>query len=172
VGLFRYALISDALDQALSTKQRGRLVRDVAAQTHPGPFGTPVQVSRASLDRWIRDYRASGFAALVPTPRRVLARLHRVPATDGRVGPHPQTPVIDLRLATGFDPSRTQHPHLGAAGLLGQVPRYPTPQRGHRRHQGVLVDKALMDRGHRDPRRQLGRDVVPVDVDRWPRHLS
>lgn len=73
VGLFRYGLISEALDPALSTKQRGRLVRAVAAQSHPGPFGTPVQVSRASLDRWIRDYRAGGFAALVPAPRRVLA---------------------------------------------------------------------------------------------------
>jgi len=77
VGLFRYALISDALDPGLSTKQRGRLVRAVAAQTHPGPFGIPVRVSRPSLDRWIRDYRAGGFAALVPTPRRVLTGTRR-----------------------------------------------------------------------------------------------
>ena len=36
----------------LSAKQRGRLVRAVAAQIHPGPFGPePVRVSRASLDR-------------------------------------------------------------------------------------------------------------------------
>lgn len=54
VGLFRYALIADALDEALSTKQRGRLVRAVAARLHPGPFGpAPVRVSRASLDRWM-----------------------------------------------------------------------------------------------------------------------
>gem|GEM_PF-4149547 len=68
VGLFRYALISDALDPAMSTKQRGRLVRAVAAQSHPGPFGTPLQVSRPSLDCWIRHYGAGGFAALVPAP--------------------------------------------------------------------------------------------------------
>ena len=73
VGLFRYGLIQDALEPALSTKQRGRLVRVVATRTHPGPFGTPVQISRASLDGWIRDYRAGGFAALVPAPSRVLA---------------------------------------------------------------------------------------------------
>ena len=30
VGLFRYGLIADALDEALSTKQRSRLVREVA----------------------------------------------------------------------------------------------------------------------------------------------
>ena len=74
VGLFRYGLISEALDAGLSTKQRGRLVRAVAAKTHPGPFGTPVRVSRASLDRWVRAYRSGGFAALVPAPRRVAAR--------------------------------------------------------------------------------------------------
>ena len=74
VGLFRYGLIQDALDPALSTKQRGRLVRAVAATTHPGPFGMPVRISRASLDRWIRDYRRGGFSALVPTPRRVAAQ--------------------------------------------------------------------------------------------------
>ena len=28
-------------------------------------------VSRASLDRWIRTYRAGGFTALVPAPRRL-----------------------------------------------------------------------------------------------------
>src|SRR5664279_3188045 len=73
VGLFRYGLIQDALEPALSTKQRGRLIRAVAAQFHPGPFGAPVRVSRASLDRWVRDYRRGGFAALVPSPRRVAA---------------------------------------------------------------------------------------------------
>lgn len=57
VGLFRYGLIIDALDPALSAKQRGRLVRAIAAGVHPGPSGFPVRVSRASLDRWIRGYR-------------------------------------------------------------------------------------------------------------------
>ena len=75
VGLFRYGLIQDALDPGLSTKQRGRLVRAVAARIHPGPFSPePVRVSRASLDRWIRAYRAGGFAALVPLPRRLAAQ--------------------------------------------------------------------------------------------------
>ena len=72
VGLFRYALISEALNDQLSTKQRGRLVRAVAARTHLGPFGSPVRISRATVDRWIRDYKANGFAALVPAPRQVL----------------------------------------------------------------------------------------------------
>ena len=73
VGLFRYSLIREAADPRLSTKQRGRLVRDLAEREHPGPFGQPVRVSRATIDRWIRDWRRGGFDALVPTPRRVAA---------------------------------------------------------------------------------------------------
>ena len=97
VGLFRYGLIQDALDPALSTKQRGRLVRAVAAATHPGPFGVPVRISRASLDRWIRDYRRGGFTALVPTPRRVAA----------------QTPASVLELAVALK-TETTGPDRGA----------------------------------------------------------
>lgn len=74
VGLFRYALIREAADPGLSTKQRGRLVRELAARVHPGPFGQPVQLTRATIDRWIRAWRRGGFDALVPTPRRVSPR--------------------------------------------------------------------------------------------------
>ena len=74
IGLFRYQLICPALDSALSTKQRGKLVRQIAAATHADPFGNQVRISRETLDRWIRRYRAGGFEALVPAPRRLAAR--------------------------------------------------------------------------------------------------
>ena len=74
VALFRYQLIREAADPALSTRQRGRLVRELAARSHPGPFGEPVVVSRASIDRWIRAWRAGGFAALSPPARQVTPR--------------------------------------------------------------------------------------------------
>ena len=74
VALFRYQLIREAADPALSTRQRGRLVRDLAARTHPGPFGDPVSVSRETIDRWIRAWRAGGFAALAPPARQVTPR--------------------------------------------------------------------------------------------------
>ena len=129
VGLFRYALISDALEPALSTKQRGRLVRALAAQAHPGPFGTPVQVSRASLDRWIRDYRAGGFAALVPAPRRVLAgtpahvlELAVALKTEAPDRTAAQVAVV-LAAHGGFAPSaRTLQRHFAAAGLTRSRP--------------------------------------------------
>ena len=124
VGLFRYGLIQDALNPELSTKQRGRLVRAVATRSHPGPFGSPVRVSRATVDRWIRDYRAGGFAALVPAPRRV------VPCTPPQVlelamalkteAPDRTAAQVAAVLAAhgGFAPSaRTLQRHFAAAGL-------------------------------------------------------
>ena len=41
VALFRYQLIREAADPGLSTRQRGRLVRELASRAHPGPFGDP-----------------------------------------------------------------------------------------------------------------------------------
>jgi putative transposase len=74
VALFRYRLIAEALEPQLSTKQRGVLVRAIAGRVHTGPGGTPVQVSRKSLDRWIRAWRAGGFESLCPASRGVQPR--------------------------------------------------------------------------------------------------
>ena len=74
VALFRYSLIREAADPGLTTRQRGRLVRDLAARPHAGPFGEPVRVSRPSLDRWIRAWRSGGFDALMPPARQVTLR--------------------------------------------------------------------------------------------------
>lgn len=74
VALFRYGLVRGPADPGLSTRQRGRMVRDLAGREHPGPFGGPVRVSRQSLDRWITAWRRGGFDALVPAARQVTAR--------------------------------------------------------------------------------------------------
>src|SRR5258708_30177272 len=68
VAVFRYQLIREAADPALSTRQRGRLVRELAARAHPGPFGDSVTVSRATIDRWIRAWRAGRVAQAAPPP--------------------------------------------------------------------------------------------------------
>ncbi len=94
VALFRYQLIREAADPALSTRQRGRMVRELAARAHPGPSGEQVAVSRATIDRWIRAWRTGGFAALAPPARQVTLR------TDAQV----------LELAAGLKrekPART-----------------------------------------------------------------
>ena len=74
VALFRYQLIREAADPALSTRQRGRLVRELAARAHPGPSGEAVTVLRETIDRWIRAWRTGGFAALAPPARQVTLR--------------------------------------------------------------------------------------------------
>jgi putative transposase len=79
VALFRYQLIREAADPGLTTRQRGQLVRELATAEHPGPFGQGVRVSRPTIDRWIRAWRAGGFAALAPPPRQVT------PRTDAQV---------------------------------------------------------------------------------------
>src|SRR5271165_358517 len=69
VALFRYSLIREAADDSLTIRQRGVLVRELAARAHTGPGGRSVRLGRGTLDRWIRRYRAGGFEALAPTSR-------------------------------------------------------------------------------------------------------
>jgi len=129
VGLFRYGLIQDALNEALSSKQRGQLIRQIAARPHPDPFGTPVRISRATLDRWIRNYRADGFTALVPAPRRLTAQ---TPASVLELAVALKTEAPDRTAAQvavvlaahgGFAPSaRTLQRHFADAGLTRTRP--------------------------------------------------
>jgi putative transposase len=51
IGLFRYELIQDVIDPALSTRQRGRRARELAAIEHAGPFGENIRLSRNTIDR-------------------------------------------------------------------------------------------------------------------------
>jgi len=94
IALFRYALVREASDDQLSKRVRGQIVRELATTAHRGPDGTEITVSRPTIDRWIRAYRAGGFSALTPTARRV----------------EPRTPAGLLALACDLrreDPSRT-----------------------------------------------------------------
>ena len=74
VALYRYSLVRPLSDPGLTAAERGRLVRELAAQVHLGPWGEPVTVSRASLDRWIRALRVGGIDALVPAEHHPAAR--------------------------------------------------------------------------------------------------
>jgi len=74
VGLFRYSLVREPGDPALSKAERGALVRALAAMEHLTPDGRYIRVGRSTLDEWIRAWRAGGFEALVPKPRRTELR--------------------------------------------------------------------------------------------------
>jgi putative transposase len=74
IGLFRYMLIREAADPALSSRQRGVMVRQIAVREHADPSGQPVRLTRWTLDRWIRLWQEGGFDALVPSARQSQPR--------------------------------------------------------------------------------------------------
>jgi putative transposase len=133
IGLFRWRVIGEAADTSLSARERGLLVRALAAREHLGPDRRWVRVSRNTLDRWIRSYREGGFAALVPAPRRVPnqtpERLLELACALRREQPARTAAQIERIIvqAEGRSPSaRTIQRHLVAAALPwkgGQIGR-------------------------------------------------
>jgi transposase InsO family protein len=126
IGLFRYQLICPALDPGLSTKARGRLVREIAAREHIDPFGVRVRYSRDTLDRWIRRYRAGGFDELIPSPRSVVARTDaatlELAAALKRENPARTAAQVQriLRASAGWAPSEsTLLRHFRRCELIG-----------------------------------------------------
>jgi putative transposase len=124
IGLFRWRIVGEAADVSLSARERGALVRALAAREHLGPDGRWVRVSRNTLDRWIRAYREGGFEALVPAPRRVAnrtpERLLELAIALRREQPARTAAQIHriITEAEGGAPSaRTIQRHLVAAGL-------------------------------------------------------
>ena len=133
IGVFRWQVISEAVDPSLSLWERGMLVRSLAAREHLGPAGRWVRVSRTTVDRWIRAYRRGGFDALVPTPRRIANRtpewLLELACALRREQPARTAAQIHRIIveAEGSAPSaRTIQRHFVAAGLPwkgGQIGR-------------------------------------------------
>ena len=148
VGLFRYALIREAADPGLSHAERGQLVRAIAEVEHTGPDGRRVRVSRVTLDRWIRTWRAGGFDALVPSPRGA------VPRTDPA--------VLELAVALKREnPARTA---AQVAAILaangGEAPSARTLQRHFARLE-------LTTRPDGSPPRAFGRFEAERPNERW-----
>jgi putative transposase len=133
IGLFRWRVISEAMDASLSARERGALVRALAAREHLGPDGRWVRISRNTLDRWIRGYREGGFDALVLAPRQMPnqtpERLVELAVSLRREQPARTAAQIHRIIveAEGRSPTaRTIQRHLAAAGLPwkgGQIGR-------------------------------------------------
>ncbi|MHB1577139.1 MAG: transposase [Candidatus Dormibacteria bacterium] len=88
-ALFRYAVIAEALNLRLGARERGRLVREIAARVHTLPDGNQVMVSRPTIDRWLRAYKRDGLQGLQPQRR----------SDQGAIRRHPElfTEAADLR---------------------------------------------------------------------------
>lgn len=148
VGLFRYSLICEAADTRLSTRARGRLVRAIAAREHEGPFGAPVRVSRATVDRWLRDWRRGGFDALVPTPPKVS----------------PRTPAEVLDLAVALKRELPERTAAGIAAILRASSGWSPDERTLQRH---FVRLELTTRPDGSPAAAFGRFEADAPNRRW-----
>jgi putative transposase len=145
IALFRYSLIRPAADPALSMRQRGALVRELTASEHVTPWGERVVVSRNTLDRWIRAYRAGGFEALVPasrqaeptTPASVLALAEALRREDPeRTAAHVAAIISE---AHGWAPSERTIQRLFAR--LGLNVRAPASRRAFGRFEAVAANE-------------------------------
>ena len=151
IALFRYALIRQAADPALSSKQRGVLVRALAASEHPGPFGRPVRYSPESLDRWIRAWKAGGFEALQPTAR------HLEPRTEAAVLEPAAALKREVPARTAAQVAAVLAAHAGDATA---VPSARTLQRHFARLE-------LNTRRNGTAPRAFGRFEADAPNDRW-----
>ena len=91
-----------------------------------------MRISRETLDRWIRRYRAGGFEALVPAPRRLAARTDaqvlELAASLKRENPTRTVAQVAriLRTATGWAPSEsTLLRHFHRLELMGPAAGQP-----------------------------------------------
>jgi putative transposase len=69
VALHRFGVIAEATNPRLSPAGRGAVVRAIAMRAHAHPDGGDRRYSRATIDRWVRAWRADGLDALRPSPR-------------------------------------------------------------------------------------------------------
>lgn len=149
VGLFRYALIREAADPALSSRQRGMLVRELAQGDHVGPFGQRVSVSRETLDRWIKAWRVGGFDALLPATRSY----------------HPRTPARVLEMAAALKREAPGRTAAQVGAILSELLTGPAPSaRTLQRHFAALE---LNTRPNGQPPKAFGRFEAAAPNDRW-----
>jgi putative transposase len=78
VALHRWAVIAEAAGEKLTARERGALVRQIAARSHLHPDGSARMYSRVTIDRWLRAWRSGGLGALKPAERSDtgVARAH------------------------------------------------------------------------------------------------
>src|SRR3981189_2024677 len=86
IGLFRYMLIREAADSTLSRRQRGAMIRAIAAQPHTDPTGRTVRLTRWTLDRWVQEWRRGGVDAPGPHTPPPQTRHPAVAATHSGGG--------------------------------------------------------------------------------------
>ena len=124
VALFRYSLVRPLAAPGLSARERGALVRALVSIDHVGPDGRRVEVSAPTLRRWLRRWRAGGFAGLVPAvqaqPTRTAAAILERAEVLKREAPGRTAAQVARALAeaeVGEVSARTLQRHFARLGL-------------------------------------------------------
>lgn len=137
VALFRYTLVQQVADIELTPRQRGALIRAVAARAHLLPDGSQVRVSAVSLWRWLRAWRRGGYQALLPQqhrpPNRTPERVLEMAASLKREAPaRTATQVARVLDEAGLGKvsARTVRRHLARTGLNVRPDGSPPPVLG------------------------------------------
>ena len=168
VGLFRYALIRDAADPALTTKQRGRLVRALARTSIKARSGSRCGPRGPRSTGGSATGAGAGSTPWFPSPRQTTPR---TPAEvlELAVGLKREVPertaaqvAAILRAHAGWAPDeRTLQRHFARLELTtrpnGQPPQGVRPVRGGRPERAV--DRGRVARPHR---RRAEGDLVRV----------
>ena len=147
VALFRYSLVRALADEEVSKAERGRQARQLAGQTHAGPGGVAVNVSRGTIDRWTRMLRAGGFAALKPPARSA----------------NPRTPEEVLDLACRLRRERPERTAAHICELLRTVNGWAPDERTIQRH----FNRAGLSRRISQPTVAFGRFEAAARNDLW-----
>jgi len=148
VALFRYGLIADLLhppaeeaDQPLYQRLRHK-----AAGSYCIPGSRRTRVAVETLKDWLQAYRAGGFHALRPQPRKDLGQARSIPQETRDLLVHLKDEHREHSVAMVIDEARrlsdqarglplpisTVHRLLSRAGVMGPRPDSPTSK--DRRH--------------------------------------
>jgi putative transposase len=110
IGLFRYGLIAEFLQQPKDQRGLYAALRQKAAAEYAIPGSTRTRVAAETLRHWIKDYRRGGFEALLP---------------KGRVD-RGQSRALSAAVAEALLRLKEEQPHLSIPQLIRRVQDHGT----------------------------------------------
>ena len=150
VALHRWAVIAEATNDRLTPRERGVVVRQIAARTHAHPDGSPRHYSRGTIDRWIRAWRSHGLGGLRPEQR----------ADTGAVRSHPE-------LFSEAAALRLELPSRSAAQIASILYHRHGIRVAERTIRGQLQRRGLQREALEAEPRVFGRYEAERPNDRW-----
>ena len=162
VALFRFTVISEAANSRLGARERGHVVRTLAARAHRHPDGSWVRITRGTIDRWLRAYRARGLDGLRPEKR----------SDTGAVRRHPE--LIDLAAALRMELPARSAAHIAdiiaARHGVRLAPRTIREQLAKRGLQRAKLTSQPVAYGRYEAERPNERWIGDVLVGPWVPH--